>query len=62
MWVLPAGRPSNGAVPDEGDSRTDFSNVLTKRQIEEMAMADEYEVVKEVQVGGLCSRVLGELF
>jgi hypothetical protein len=28
----------------------DFSNVLGKQQIEEMAQADEYEVVKEVQV------------
>lgn len=28
----------------------DFSNVLSKHQIEEMASADEYEVVKEVQV------------
>lgn len=29
----------------------DFSNVLTKSQIEEMATGDEFEVVKEVQVG-----------
>ena len=29
----------------------DFSNVLTKAQIEEMATVDEFEVVKEVQVG-----------
>jgi hypothetical protein len=28
----------------------DFCNVLSKAQIEEMAMSDEYEVVKEVQV------------
>jgi hypothetical protein len=28
----------------------DFSSVLTKGQIEEMASADEFEVVKEVQV------------
>jgi hypothetical protein len=28
----------------------DFSSVLTKGQIEEMATADEFEVVKEVQV------------
>jgi hypothetical protein len=28
----------------------DFSNVLTKGQIEDMAGADELEVVKEVQV------------
>jgi hypothetical protein len=27
-----------------------FSNVLTKSQIEEMAMVDQFEVVKEVQV------------
>jgi hypothetical protein len=30
--------------------RLDFCNVLSKAQIEEMAMSDEYEVVKEVQV------------
>jgi hypothetical protein len=29
----------------------DFSNVLTKGAIEMLAQADEYEVVKEVQVG-----------
>jgi hypothetical protein len=29
----------------------DFSNTLSKRQIEEMATVDEFEVVKEVQVG-----------
>jgi hypothetical protein len=29
---------------------TDFSSVLTKGQIEDMATADEFEVVKEVQV------------
>jgi hypothetical protein len=28
----------------------DFSNTLSKRQIEEMATVDEFEVVKEVQV------------
>ena len=28
----------------------DFSNTLTKSQIEEMATVDEFEVVKEVQV------------
>ena len=28
----------------------DFSNTLTKAQIEEMATVDEYEAVKEVQV------------
>ncbi len=28
----------------------DFSNILTKKQIEDMATADEFEVVKEVQV------------
>jgi hypothetical protein len=28
----------------------DFSNTLSKRQIEEMATIDEFEVVKEVQV------------
>jgi hypothetical protein len=28
----------------------DFSNTVTKSQIEEMATVDEYEVVKEVQV------------
>lgn len=28
----------------------DFSSVLTKGQIEDMATADEFEVVKEVQV------------
>lgn len=27
-----------------------FSNTLSKRQIEEMATVDEFEVVKEVQV------------
>lgn len=29
---------------------TDFSNTLSKRQIEEMATVDEFEVVKEIQV------------
>jgi len=29
----------------------DFSNTLSKTQIEEMATVDEFEVVKEVQVG-----------
>jgi hypothetical protein len=28
----------------------DFSNTLSKQQIEEMATVDEFEVVKEVQV------------
>ncbi len=32
------------------DLVSDFSNVLTKSQIEEMASVDEFEVVKEVQV------------
>lgn len=32
------------------DHVTDFSNVLTKSQIEDMAGVDELEVVKEVQV------------
>ena len=32
-----------------GADSTDFSNVLSKGQIEEMAEADELEVVKEVQ-------------
>ena len=31
--------------------RPDFSNTLSKSQIEEMAAVDEFEVVKEVQVG-----------
>ena len=31
----------------------DFSSVLTKGQIEDMATADEFEVVKEVQVSRL---------
>lgn len=31
----------------------DFSNTLSKRQIEEMATVDEFEVVKEVQVSSL---------
>lgn len=29
---------------------TDFSNILTKTQLEEMATSDEFEVVKEVEV------------
>ncbi len=29
--------------------RVDFSNTLTKSQIEEMASVDEFEVVKEIQ-------------
>lgn len=37
---------------------TDFSNVLTKSQIEEMATADELEVVKEVQVSDLKAQQL----
>lgn len=32
-------------------SIADFSNVLTKMAIERLAEADEYEVVREVQVG-----------
>jgi hypothetical protein len=32
------------------DAIKDFSSVLTKGQIEDMATADEFEVVKEVQV------------
>lgn len=32
-------------------SSADFSNTLSKTQIEEMATVDEFEVVKEVQVG-----------
>jgi vacuolar protein sorting-associated protein 45 len=35
---------------DNAHLRVVFSNILTKGQIEEMAMADEYETVKEVQV------------
>lgn len=33
-----------------GDATIDFSNILTKSQLEEMATSDEFEVVKEVQV------------
>lgn len=32
------------------DTLVDFSNVLTKTAIERLAEADEYEVVREVQV------------
>lgn len=32
----------------------DFSNTLSKSQIEEMATVDEFEVVKEVQVSSVC--------
>ena len=35
----------------ESKADADFSNVLSKSQIEEMATVDEFEVVKEVQVG-----------
>lgn len=31
----------------------DFSNTLSKTQIEEMATVDEFEVVKEVQVSAI---------
>jgi hypothetical protein len=33
----------------------DFSNILTKSAIERLAQVDEYEVVREVQVGLLPS-------
>jgi hypothetical protein len=36
---------------DATETRLDFSNTLSKSQIEEMATVDEFEVVKEVQVG-----------
>jgi DNA replication initiation complex subunit (GINS family) len=35
---------------DVKELTVDFSNTLSKRQIEEMATVDEFEVVKEVQV------------
>lgn len=48
----------------ENAHNADFSNTVTKSQIEEMATVDEYEVVKEVQVGPspfestlLCERI-----
>ena len=39
------------SVLEEIELNVDFSNTLSKRQIEEMATVDEFEVVKEVQVG-----------
>lgn len=36
---------------DATETRLDFANTLSKSQIEEMATVDEFEVVKEVQVG-----------
>jgi capsular polysaccharide biosynthesis protein len=36
----------------------DFSNTLSKQQIEEMATVDEFEVVKEVQVSPMSGRAL----
>lgn len=43
---------ATGYVSDYGymELTAVFSNTLTKRQIEEMATVDEFEVVKEVQV------------
>jgi len=39
----------------------DFSNTLSKTQIEEMATVDEFEVVKEVQVSAGCALQLNVL-
>lgn len=36
-------------------SSTDFTNVLSKAQIERLAEADEHELVREVQVGAQSS-------
>jgi len=43
---------ATGYVSDYGymELTVVFSNTLSKRQIEEMATVDEFEVVKEVQV------------
>jgi hypothetical protein len=34
----------------------DFSSILSKPAIERLADVDEFEVVREVQVSGKCSR------
>lgn len=41
---------------------TDFSNTVTKSQIEEMATVDEFEVVKEVQVRQPLQSLDGAIF
>lgn len=45
-------------IPGSMADREDFSNVLSKGQIEDMAGADELEVVKEVQVRSDLKRTL----
>jgi hypothetical protein len=52
-WLCTSGQRfvlHKAALADLPIDVADFSNILTKKQIEEMASADEFEVVKEVQV------------